>query len=67
MFSIYLYSNLQTKKSRKSKFKKCFFKGNIKLIGKIENNKIKNINENILLKKDFGLLQVFMLMSLISA
>ncbi len=54
VFDLFICSNLQTKKNLENlNLKNVFFKGNIKLIGKIENNKIKNINENILLKKRF--------------
>ena len=35
-----------------------FYEGNLKLIVNIYENEINNVNENLLLKKNFGLLQV---------
>ena len=48
---------MKQKKFRKIEIKKVYFKGNIKLINQLNYQEIKNINENILLKKGFGLQQ----------
>lgn len=54
MFSLFICSNLETKKFLDSlKLKNVFFKGNIKLINEANEDKIKNINENYLLNNKF--------------
>ncbi len=54
LISLYLCSNRETKTSlEKLDLSNIYYKGNIKLIGNIENSDIKNINENILNKKKF--------------
>ena len=59
LFNLCLASNLQTKKYLEElSAKNIYFNGNIKLIGEIDENKITNVNEKILLKKNFGLLLV---------
>jgi len=56
IFDLCLTSNLETKKYlKKLNSKKIYFNGNIKLIGKIKKNKIKNTNEKFLKKKRFWL------------
>ena len=54
LFNLCLVSNLQTKKYLEElSAKNIYFNGNIKLIGEIDENKITNVNEKILLKKKF--------------
>ena len=54
VFDLCLCSNTETKKYlEKLNSRNIFFKGNIKLIDKVYEDKIKNINENILTKKKF--------------
>ncbi|MDA9619021.1 hypothetical protein N9S35_00285 [Candidatus Pelagibacter bacterium] len=54
IFNLFLCSNIETKKFlEKLNVKKVYYKGNIKLISKINRTKIKSINENFLSKKKF--------------
>ena len=54
IFNVCICSNTQTKNFlKKLNLKNIYFKGNIKLIEKIDYQGIKNINENILSKKIF--------------
>ena len=57
---IYLFApNLETKNNlEKFNLKNVYFKGNLKLIDVIDDENIKNYNKKLLIKKDFGLLQV---------
>ena len=58
-FCLCLCSNDETKKYlEKLNTKNVHFKGNIKLIDKVNESKIDDLNEDFLLKKDFGLLLV---------
>ncbi len=53
-FDLCLCSNIETKKFLdKLNVKRVYYKGNIKLIGKIDKDKISSINEKFLLKKRF--------------
>ena len=52
VFNLCICSNSETKKFlEKLNVKNVYFKGNIKLIGQINEEKIKNVNEDYLLKK----------------
>lgn len=54
IFDLCICSSSETKKNlEKFELKKVYFKGNIKLINQLDNHEVKNINENILLKKRF--------------
>ncbi len=54
IFNLCICSNMETKNYlEKLHIKNVFFKGNIKLIAKIDEKEIKDINENILFKKRF--------------
>ena len=54
IFDLCICSSNETKTNlEKLELKKVYFKGNIKLINQLNNHEIKNINENILLKKRF--------------
>ncbi len=54
IFDHCICSSNETKKNlEKLELKKVYFKGNIKFINQLDNNEIKNINENILIKKRF--------------
>ena len=58
LINLYLCSNRETKTNlEKLDLSNIYYKGNIKLIGNIKKTGIKNINENILNKKNFGLQQ----------
>ena len=58
-FNLCLCSNSETKNFLKSlDVSNVFYEGNLKLIVNIYENEINNVNENLLLKKNFGLLQV---------
>ena len=53
-FDLCLCSNIETKKFLdKLNVKRVYYKGNIKLIGKIDKDKISSVNEKFLLKKRF--------------
>ena len=53
-FDLFLCSNLETKKYlEKLNLKNIFFEGNIKLSDQVDEEKIKNFNEKILVKKRF--------------
>jgi len=54
LFDLCLASNFETKKNlEKLGAKNIYFNGNIKLINKLDENKIKNLSEKILLKNRF--------------
>ncbi len=54
IFNLFLCSNIETKNNlEKLNIKNIFFKGNIKLIDKIDEEKIKNNNEEFLLNNRF--------------
>ena len=54
LFDLCLVSNFETKKNlEKLGAKNIYFNGNIKLINKLDENKIKNLSEKILLKNRF--------------
>ena len=54
LFDLCLTSNFETKKNlEKLGAKNIYFNGNIKLINKLDENKIKNLSEKILLKNRF--------------
>ena len=54
IFDLCICSNNETKQFlKKLELKNIFYKGNIKLINQVNNEDIKNINENILLNKRF--------------
>ncbi len=56
IIDLFICSNLETKNYlEKLKLKNIYFKGNIKLAGQINEDKIVNYNESILLKKRFWL------------
>ena len=62
LFDLCLTSNLEQKIFGKLNCKKVYCYGNIKLINEIDKNQIHNVNSDVLIHKDFGLLQAFMMM-----